>query len=115
MAKEVSFGSRTVRSSPMNFKRKDFLTNPSGSLAKGSTDADRCKFLYDKALRFARHKASFLSNLGEGAQRRFQNTQYAFAESLPVACRTTKAPGGHFKIVYPSFPTSAKHGSLGPR
>ena len=56
MSKEVSFGARSVRSARMNVKRKDFLTNPSGSLAKGSNDADRCKFLYDKALRFARHK-----------------------------------------------------------
>ena len=60
MAKEVSFGSRSVRSSPIDFKRKDFLTNPSGSLAKGSSDADRCKFLYDKALRFARHQVKGL-------------------------------------------------------
>lgn len=32
-----------------------FQTKPSGSLAKGSTQASRCLFLYDRALRFARH------------------------------------------------------------
>lgn len=37
-------------------RRSDFCTNPSGSLAKGSTDLDRCRFLYERALRFARHQ-----------------------------------------------------------
>lgn len=48
-------------------RRIDFCTNPSGSLAKGSTELDRCRFLYEKGLRFARHQNY------KGARRAFQN------------------------------------------
>jgi len=47
---------RLIAQLPSSRLPKSFCTNPSGSLAKGSTDTDRCRFLYEKALRFARHQ-----------------------------------------------------------
>ena len=42
----------------MGTNKAAFSTKPTGSLAKGSTPASRCLFLYDRALRFARHSVS---------------------------------------------------------